>query len=74
MPCWTQQHMKEEDRKNLQNEIDKFFNETAPAFFEKLDPYLNNGKSFLFDDKLTLADFYIGGIYTNFCINDKAFS
>ena len=35
-----------------------------------LKPYLRENE-FLIDDKLTIADFYIGGLYTNFMKNSK---
>ena len=34
-----------------------------------LESKLNNGKKFLFGDRLTIADFWIGGVYVNWASN-----
>lgn len=46
-------------------------NKAIPQWLDFLEPYLDNGK-FLCGDKLTIADFLIGGLYVNTIINDKA--
>ena len=39
-----------------------------------IQPNLSNGKKFLFGDQLTIADFWIGGLYVNWASNpDIAF-
>ena len=34
-----------------------------------IEPKLNNGKKFLFGDRLTIADFWIAGVYVNWASN-----
>jgi glutathione S-transferase len=46
-------------------------NQAIPQWIEFLEPYLNDGE-FLCGDKLTIADFVIGGFYTNTIINNEA--
>jgi glutathione S-transferase len=45
-------------------------NKAIPDFIEFLEPYLKDDK-FLCGDKLTIADFVIGGFYVNSIDNDK---
>ena len=34
-----------------------------------IEPNLDSGKKFLFGDRLTIADFWIGGLYVNWAKN-----
>jgi glutathione S-transferase len=45
-------------------------NKEIPKFLDFLEPYLQDGK-FLCGDKLTIADFVIGGFYCNSLDNEK---
>ena len=45
-----------------------FFTKTFPTFLKSIDQYCARG-GFLVDNSLTTADFWIGGIYVNYCIN-----
>lgn len=45
-------------------------NKAIPKWIEFLEPYLNEGE-FLCGEKLTIADFVIGGLYTNTITNDN---
>ena len=46
-------------------------NKAIPEWLDFLEPYLAEGQ-FLCGEKLTIADFVIGGLYVNTIINDKA--
>jgi len=46
-------------------------NKAIPQWIEFLEPYLKEGE-FLCGEKLTIADFVIGGLYTNTFTNEKA--
>merc|ERR1712046_298373 len=46
-------------------------NKAIPQWIEFLDPYLKEGE-FLCGEKLTIADFLIGGLYVNTITNKKA--
>lgn len=46
-------------------------NNAIPKWIEFLEPYLNDGE-FLCGEKLTIADFVIGGLYTNTITNEKS--
>ena len=47
------------------------FDNALPALMKVLEPRLQDS-GFLFGEKLTLADFIIGGFYTNMFANPKA--
>jgi glutathione S-transferase len=36
---------------------------------KQIDPFLNKKTKFLFGDRLTIADFWIGGMYVNWAKN-----
>ena len=42
----------------------KFYEETLPKAMKELEPYLA-GDGWLVGNKLSIADFYIGGFWTN---------
>ena len=45
--------------------IAKCFDKELPALMAKLAPHLKD-TGFLCGEKLTIADFWVGGLYTNF--------
>ena len=51
------------------NALKEIFREKLPTFLNRLAPYVKSDKGFLFGEKLTLADFYIGGLYANYFNN-----
>ena len=54
----------------LEFEFSLVFNDAIPDFLDFLEPYLKEGK-FICGDKLTTADFVIGGFYTNMITNER---
>ena len=52
-----------EDKKEAM--ITEIFEKTLPAFLENISKYIK-ADGFLVGDKLTIADFWVGGLYTNF--------
>ena len=61
-PVFAPEDKKKEAVKNV-------FENILPKFIKSIEPKLNNGKKFLFGDRLTIADFWIGGIYVNWASN-----
>ena len=61
MPFFKQ----ENEREAMYPEI---FDKVLPGFLTRIDPLCAKGQ-FLVGDKLTCADFWIGGLYTNFFNN-----
>ena len=51
--------------------IDNIFDKILPEMMTKMTPNLKMDKKFLFGDSLTIADFWIGGLYVNL-INNPA--
>ena len=51
-------------RATSSKKIKKLFNETIPRVMKILEGFFNSG--WLVQDKLSIADFYIGGFYTNY--------
>ena len=49
--------------------IKRNFSEVIPAFLAKLEPLCAGPGKFMFGDKLTIADFWIGGMYVNNFVN-----
>ena len=49
--------------------IDQLFSEIIPAFLTKIEPLCAGDGKFMFGDKLTIADFWIGGMYVNNFVN-----
>ena len=43
--------------------------ETIPDFLRKIEPYCDSPHKFLFGDKLSQADFWIGTLYTDHFAN-----
>merc|ERR1719263_1709878 len=41
------------------------FGEVIPKFLEQVEPYANGPGKFLFGDKLTYADFWVGAMYVD---------
>merc|ERR1712086_305099 len=62
---------KEEDREEMCKNI---FEKTLPNFMKQMEEHLTNNESegkWLCGDKLSIADFHVGGLYTNFLTNDS---
>ena len=51
-------------RADNSKKIKKLFTETIPRVMKILEGFFNNG--WLVQDKLSIADFYVGGFYTNY--------
>ena len=51
-------------RANSSKIIKKLFSETLPRVMKLLEGFFNDG--WLVQDKLSIADFYVGGFYTNY--------
>ena len=49
--------------------IANVFENVLPPFLKKLDRYFAGPGKFMFGDKLTIADFWIGGMYVNNFVN-----
>ena len=64
-------HLSSDETKKLE-QADLCFNELLPAFLKKIQPYCQRG-AFLLGDRLTVADFWIGSLYTNCFENDRVF-
>jgi glutathione S-transferase len=47
---------------------DNVFDNILPKFLNHVEPLLANGQ-YLFGENITTADFWIGGLYTNFIAN-----
>ena len=48
----------------------EIFDKIVPTFLAKIDERCASGE-FLVGKNLTIADFYVGGLYTNFCANSS---
>ena len=62
-PCYT----KDEAAKPAL--VAEIFEKLLPNFLKQVEPICARGE-FLVGDSLTIADFWIGGLYTNFCTNE----
>lgn len=51
---------------------DELFSKLLPGFLEKIKKYLNSPGKFLFGDALTLADFVVGKMYTDYFNNPNS--
>ena len=52
--------------------VKELFDVAIPDFMKKIDPYLNDDGWLSPDsDKLSMADFWVGGLYVNFFTNKK---
>ena len=51
--------------------IDNIFEKVIPAYLKFVEEVCGKGNKFLCGEKLTIADFWVGGVYTNF-INNPA--
>ena len=47
----------------------EIFEKLMPGFLSKIDPYCAQGKFILGGDNMTIADFALGGLYTNYLNN-----
>ena len=45
--------------------VEKLFAEILPGWLDKIEPYCAGEGKFMFGDKLTIADFWMGGVYVN---------
>ena len=53
----------------FEEHIKKFFDETLPKFLREVEPVCAEHK-FIVADTITIADFRLGGLYTNYIMND----
>ena len=59
----------EKDESEKQTMCDNVFDNVLPKFLNHVEPLLSKGGAYLLGDNLTTADFWIGGLYTNFIAN-----
>ena len=51
--------------------VNALFNTVLPKFLKICEDKLAKGRIYICGDKITIADFYIGGLYPNLFVNDK---
>ena len=66
-PVYTPHFQKKADRKEAM--VNEVFDRVVPKFLQEIDPKCGGDTKFLLGDKLTIADFWIGGFYTNYAAN-----
>ena len=64
--------LSDKDPVSKKAKCDKLFDVTLPAWIQKILKYLRSPGKFLFGDKLTLADFLVGRVYTDYFTNALA--
>ena len=60
------------DPADKKEKVDVIFNTLVPNFLKVIEPICAKGQ-FLVSDRLTPADFWIGGLSTNYCANELCF-
>ena len=56
-----------EDQKDFKSKI--LFEEILPPYLQMLDDLCSKGNKYLLSNELTAADFFVGGLYTNYMAN-----
>ena len=60
-----------QDGPEKDEKIKEIFENILPKFLKVVEDICGKGTKFLVGDELTVADFWVGGLYTNFVLNNE---